>query len=335
MAVGAGPGEALGDLSLVFRKKKKSVEAPLLEVPIADTHAHLTCFWDMEPPRALARAAVAGDRLLVTLFDPVADPYAPDEFGRFLESWLSAARALLDAAGGTPAALPDGTEPPALLERVRYLVGVHPYGAADYTGDVEDALRGSLRDPRCVGIGEIGLDYHFDADDDIDPAPHDVQISCMERQISLALELDVPIELHLRNDVGDESREAHADAYRVLSRMGIPDAGCVLHCFGEDRETMERFLELGCHIAFGGAATFKRNDAVREAFASCPEERILFETDCPYMAPEPIRGLECEPAMIAFTIDALARDRAARTGEDPSRVMRAAWNNAVRLFDRP
>ena len=95
---------------------------------------------------------------------------------------------------------------------------------------------------------------------------------------------------------------------------------------------MERFCDLGCYIAFGGASTFKRNDAVREAFAACPLDRVLFETDCPYMAPEPIRGIECEPAMISFTVDALCRDRAARTGEDPAEIARAAWENSRRLF---
>lgn len=95
---------------------------------------------------------------------------------------------------------------------------------------------------------------------------------------------------------------------------------------------MERFLALGCHIAFGGAATFKRNDAVREAFAACPLDRLLLETDCPYMAPEPIRGLECEPAMIAQTADVLVFDRVDRTGELPKTVAQAAWDNAVGLF---
>lgn len=97
---------------------------------------------------------------------------------------------------------------------------------------------------------------------------------------------------------------------------------------------MERFVELGCHIAFGGAATFKRNDAVREAFAACPLDRILLETDCPYMSPEPLRGLECEPAMIAFTAEALIRDRADRTGEDPEAIAQALWENAQDLFSR-
>ena len=110
--------------------------------------------------------------------------------------------------------------------------------------------------------------------------------------------------------------------------------GIVLHCFGEDRATMERFVELGCYIAYGGAATFKRNDDVREAFAATPLDRILFETDCPYMAPEPIRGLECEPAMISITANALVNDRVDRTGEDAETIVQAAWENASKLFQK-
>ncbi len=259
------------------------------------------------------------------------------------------------------------------------LVGVHPYGAPDYSDAIHAQVEAALADPLCVGVGEIGLDYHFDAVDDIEAAPHDLQMEVMSRQLELAVERDVPVELHIRNDNGDESREAHADALRVLERVGAPRAGCVLHCFGEDErdvpvelhirndngdesreahadalrvlervgapragcvlhcfgedaDTMMRFVEFGCHIAFGGAATFKRNDAVREAFATCPLDRLLLETDCPYMAPEPIRGLECEPAMIAQTADVLAYDRADRTGELPVDIARALHANARALF---
>ena len=106
----------------------------------------------------------------------------------------------------------------------------------------------------------------------------------------------------------------------------------VLHCFGEDADTALRFTDLGCHIAFGGAATFSRNGEVREAFAACPLDRILFETDCPYMAPEPIRGLECEPAMICQTAAVLAADRAERTGERVEDILAAAWVNAQGLL---
>ncbi len=222
-----------------------------------------------------------------TIFDPIADKSEETPDALAFSRWL---HGVIDAAADRGAEV-----------RVRYLVGVHPYGTLDYTDELHAQVADALDDSLCAGIGEIGLDYHFDADDQIAAAPHAAQMDVMVRLLSLAVERKVPVELHLRNVYGDEARTAHADAISVLERVG----GCVLHCFGEDRATMERFLALGCHIAFGGAATFKRNDAVREAFAACPLDRLLLETDCPYMAPEPIRGLECEPAMIAQTADVL------------------------------
>ena len=305
---------------LIFTKKKRSYEVPASLAPIADTHAHLLNFWSKDPVDVLARAAQAGDQLLITLLDPIADGLDAPAFHDRLAGWLAAAKSQF---------ADQNTE---LFDNVRYLCGAHPYGAPDYTDAVHLQVEAALDDPLCIGIGEIGLDYHFDHDDNVAPAPHNLQIKVMERQLDIAIRHNVPVELHLRNDIGDEARVAHADAYSVLRNMGIPQAGCVLHCFTEDRATAERFIELGCHIAFGGAATFKRNDGIREAFAACPLDRILFETDCPYMAPEPLRGLECEPAMIVFTVDALARDRAERTGEDSQTIARAAWDNAKRLF---
>ena len=308
------------------KKKQRSFELPAPAAPLADTHAHLTCFWNKTPAEALARAARAGVRSLVTLWDPIADDF--DSFPAFrawLAEQLAAAREQAEREGA----------PLDLFDNIRFLAGVHPYGALDFMSrepQVLSQLREALLDPLCAGIGEIGLDYHFDADDNIEAAPHDVQIACMESQLALASENGFPVELHLRNDPGDEAREAHEDAYRVLQEHGVPQAGCVLHCFTEDLPTAERFFGLGCYIAFGGAATFKRNEGIREAFAACPLDRILFETDCPYMAPEPIRGVECEPAMIGFTADALAHDRAERTGEDPAAISQAAYDNARALF---
>lgn len=308
------------------KKKQRSFELPAALAPLADTHAHLTCFWNRAPEDALVRAAQAGVQALVTLWDPIADGF--ESFAAY-RSWLDELLARARAAAARAGA------PLGLFDRVRFLAGVHPYGAPDFMSheaEVLDQLRAALADPRCAGIGEIGLDYHFDADDHIEAAPHDVQIACMERQLALAREEGVPVELHLRNDTGDEVREAHADALRVLQARGVPAAGCVLHCFTEDKPTMERFVGQGCFIAFGGAATFKRNEGIRAAFAACPLDRVLFETDCPYMAPEPLRGIECEPALIGFTVDALARDRASRTGEAPQSIALAAWDNAQRLF---
>ena len=304
------------------KRGDKAYAVPDVPAPLFDTHAHLTCFWSKDPAEVLVRAGRAGVCRLVTLFDPIADEMSLEEFRHRLTEWQARATVQTADAGMPARELPD----------VSYLAGVHPYGAPAFSGETLTAVEQALADPRCAGVGEIGLDYHFDADDNIEAAPHDVQIACFEQQLALACARNVPVELHVRNDGADEARAAHADAYRVLSEVGIPAAGCVLHCFTEDRATMERFVELGCRIAFGGAATFKRNTDIREAFAACPLDRILFETDCPYMAPEPLRGIECEPALIAFTATALAQDRSERTGEEPAAIMRAAWENATALF---
>lgn len=334
--------------TLVFTKRVKGklriFPAPVVPAPLADTHGHLLSFWsDKDPVDVLVNAARAGVRAVAVPWDPQGDHMALPAFQDALRTWIAEARERVRAgvANGTfssqldvRAAGPRAviTDPVSLFDRVRFLAGVHPYGAPAYSEADHALIAAALDDPLCAGIGEFGLDYHFDADDHIEAAPHDVQIACMERQLSLAIERGVPVELHLRNDDADETRQAHADAWHVLKELGIPAGGCILHCFGEDRACMERFLELGCHIAFGGAATFKRNVAVREAFAACPLDRLLLETDCPYMAPEPIRGVECEPAMIAITATALAADRAARTGETIHAILRAAWSNAQRVL---
>lgn len=304
------------DMLPSFTKKKKTVRCPYPLAPICDTHAHLLSFWEKDPLACLKRAKLAGVEALVTLVDPIGDKMDVPAFRSWLDTEILAKAA------------------PEEIPQLKYLAGVHPYGAPAYADDIHAQIEAALDDPLCAGIGEIGLDYHVDYDDDVDPAPRDVQIACMERQLALAVERDVPVELHLRHEADDETRSSHADAYDVLREVGVPQAGCVLHCFGEDTATMERFVGLGCHIAYGGAATFKRNDEVRAAFAATPLDRILFETDCPYMAPEPIRGLECEPAMISLTVNSLVNDRVDRRGEDARTIAQAAWDNARSLFYR-
>lgn len=297
------------------KKKYKTYEAPVPLAPIADTHGHLYSFHDKSAEEVLPRAAAAGVQMLVVPVDPLSDCVDLARVPEDMNRW---------------AALAQEVNPNFELF---YIVGAHPYGAAEYTEETDVAVRAALAaDSRCIGIGEIGLDYHFDSEDGIDPANHELQIEVMERQYQIALDNNVPVELHLRHDDADLERTSHKDAYNVLKKMGLPEAGCVLHCFGEDTATMQKFAELGCYIAFGGAATFKRNIEVREAFAAAPLDRIIFETDCPYMAPEPIRGLECEPAMITLTVDNLIHDRAERTGEDPTTIAQAVWANSQRLF---
>lgn len=329
-----GPGDTAALLSLTYTKKTKRFELPALGAPVVDTHAHLMSFWRANPAGALARAAAAGVERMVTIWDPLSDArYAPTAaaYHELLCEWIAEARALYEQ-GLRDGAVDTARATPQLFDHVGYLAGVHPYGAPDYTDEVHGLVAAALDDPLCLGVGEIGLDYHFDADDDIEAAPHDVQIAAMSRQLALACERNMPVELHLRHENDDAARTSHEDAYRVLCEVGVPPAGCVLHCFGEDRATAECFVELGCYIAFGGAATFKRNDEVREAFAACPLDRIVFETDCPYMAPEPIRGIECEPAMICQTAKLLSEDRAQRTGEKVDEILAAARENSLRLF---
>lgn len=130
-------------------------------------------------------------------------------------------------------------------------IGTPPYGALDYTDDIHMHIEAALADPLCAGIGEIGLGYHFDAEDDVSPCDHDVQVFCMARQLELACAHSVPVVLHLRHEASDAQRISHVDAERVLREVGIPLAGCVLHCFDEERTTMERFCDLGCHITYG------------------------------------------------------------------------------------
>lgn len=325
------------DFSLVFRRSKnRAFELPAPPAPICDTHVHLTSFGD-RAGTLLGRMALAGERAAVTLWDPLDGQVPPaEEFLASLGTWATDARAFLDRAreaGVEPPAFPDvPASGPGLPERLRFLAGAHPYGAADYGPEAEQQVERMLDDPRCAGVGEVGIDYHADPDDGYEPIAPAVQMSCLAAQLDVARRRGVPVELHLRNAAGDEGRAAHRDALRVLDADGVPPAGCVLHCFGEDRAVMEEFLARGCLIAFGGAATFRRNAEVRDAFMHCPADRLLFETDAPYMAPEPLRGRTCEPAMIAFTADRLVRERAEVAGENRAALYAAAWENSLRLF---
>jgi TatD DNase family protein len=149
-----------------------------------------------------------------------------------------------------------------------------------------------------------------------------VQRAAFEHHLSLAHELGFPVIVHLR--------EAHDEGYAMLRNGGLPPAGCVLHCFTEDVATAERFLELGCWLSFAGPVTFKKAHAIREAAAITPLDRLLVETDCPFLAPEPFRGRKNEPAFTVLN----ARAVAVAKGLEPAEVAAAGLANARRLFAR-
>ena len=266
-----------------YRNSKGKVRpAPQLPagVPFADTHCHLGML--PAPGLVIARAAHRGFRLLVCILDPgelqpAEGELAAAECLAAADGWLADARDVLAGWGEADTPLPC----------LRFAVGVHPHNARNYDA-VSEQLLTLLHDPRVSCLGEIGLDYHYDL------SPRPVQREVFARQLQLAQRAGLPVQLHLR--------EAHADALEILRREGVPQAGCVLHCFNLDAATVEPFVRLGCHIAFGGPLTFRKSWYTRVAALHVPLGRLLTETDAPYMAPEPLRGTECTPDMTLFTL---------------------------------
>ncbi|MBP3893470.1 MAG: TatD family hydrolase [Atopobiaceae bacterium] len=316
------------DGSLFHDAKGRPVELPKATGPIADTHGHLTHFHAYNPAGALARAAMAGVRLLGVPIDPTDDGRDPAWLAGALEDWVDNAAACIDEllAWGVSPTL---SRPHELLENVRVWAGVHPYGAADFNASAEAhrALDELLSSPRAVGVGEIGLDYG--PYNQTDPRE---QKKAFEEQLRLAHELNLPVELHIRDAEGDETAAAHVDAARILERVGVPPAGCDLHCYTSNVQVMQPYVEMGCFVAFGGAATFPRSEDIRDAAAACPQNLVLSETDSPYMTPVPLRGLECEPAMVVFNAELVAtvREEAGVSHRDDTYA--ALWGNALRLF---
>ncbi len=273
---------------------------PDLGSPTADSHAHLDMLED--PAAALANAAQAGIALVATVVDLTEDERTFTE----LDGWLARARELLDAAGRSDVQVPDA----------RIVVGAHPHNASAFTPEVARRMREATAFPRVAAFGELGLDYHYDH------SPREVQRAAFREQLELAGELGYPVIVHLR--------EAHDDGLKILRDVGVPAAGCVLHCFTEDAPTAEAFLELGCLISFAGPVTFKRAEPIRDAARITPFQRLLVETDCPFLAPEPFRGRKNEPAFTVLNAAAVA----AAQSVPADRIATAALDNARRLFAR-
>ena len=174
----------------------------------------------------------------------------------------------------------------ALAEQYPYIrvaVGIHPEAVAQATPDWMDILRKAAAHPSVCAIGEIGLDYYWK-----DNAPREVQLDWCRKQIELAKELDLPVIFH--------DREAHEDTLRLLQEMRPRG---VLHCFSGSVEMMREIVALGMYVGLGGAATFKNARKPVEVAAALPADRLLLETDAPYMAPVPCRGRRCTSFMIA------------------------------------
>ena len=173
------------------------------------------------------------------------------------------------------------------------------------------------REPEVLAVGEIGLDYHYDH------SPRDTQKQVFAKLIALARELKKPIVIH--------TRSAPADTLALLESEGARDVGGVIHCFSEDRSFAERALDLGFDISFSGIVTFKSSAAIQDVAKWAPLDRILVETDSPYLAPVPLRGKPCEPAYVVHTAKKVAELR----GIALEALAEATTLNAARRFRRP
>ena len=201
---------------------------------------------------------------------------------------------------------------------VRFSVGVHPHAAGKFASSPADAAETTAAviasQPLTRGLGEIGLDYHYDF------APRDVQQAVFRQQIRLAKQRRLPIVIH--------TREAEEDTFRILTEEDAHEIGGVFHCFTGGRAMAQRVLDLGFHLSLAGIVTFPRASELKEVAKMVPLERLLIETDSPFLAPVPHRGTRNEPANVVHVAETIAALR----GVDVTTIGEAARANFARLF---
>lgn len=196
-------------------------------------------------------------------------------------------------------------------------IGIHPDHAGEMDEEKLEQLRTMLQHEKAVAVGEIGLDYYWDK------APRDVQKKWFAEQIHLALELGKPINVH--------SREAARDTFDLVKaeHAGTPGfAGGIIHCYSGSVEMAREYVKLGYHIGIGGVVTFKNARVLKEVAANIPLDRIVTETDCPYLAPTPHRGKRNSSLYLPYVIEEIARIRERK----PEEVENAVFENAKRVY---
>lgn len=202
----------------------------------------------------------------------------------------------------------------ALAEKYPFIyaaVGLQPEEIDGVQPGDLDKIKELAGQKKAVAIGEIGLDYHYKGFD------RSKQLELFEAQLGLARELDMPVVIH--------DRDAHADTMRLVTQYRPRG---VLHCFSGSAETAAQAVSLGLYIGFTGSVTFKNNRKAAAVINAIPRERILLETDCPYMAPEPLRGRRCDSTMLMYTASRVAE----LLGVTPEEAARLGYENASRLY---
>jgi len=203
----------------------------------------------------------------------------------------------------------------ALAEEYDFIyatVGVHPHEAVTATAEVLDELRALARHPKVVAVGEIGLDFYRDY------SPRPAQRRAFREQLALATDLDLPVVIH--------SRDAHEEVLRILSEW---EGAGVLHTYAAGVRRLDEVIDLGFFVGLSGPVTYSKARELRDVARSAPLDRLLIETDCPYLTPEPHRGSRNEPAYVRFVAQAVARAR----GDEVEHIAEVTAQNACRLFE--
>ncbi|HEX2926481.1 MAG TPA: TatD family hydrolase [Ruminiclostridium sp.] len=193
-------------------------------------------------------------------------------------------------------------------------LGVHPHYAEEMNEEVIEKIRRLSQNSKVVAIGEIGLDYYYDN------SPRDIQKYWFERQIELAKELDLPIIIH--------DRDAHEDTVNIIKKTNAKLVGGIFHCFSGSREMAMDMLKHNLYIAVGGPVTFKNSKKIKEVVEAVPLDKLVVETDCPYLTPEPHRGKRNNSGYLVHTIEKIAEIK----GISPAEVSEATLNNAKKVF---
>lgn len=191
-------------------------------------------------------------------------------------------------------------------------VGVHPSECSEMTEDDITELEKLLSHKKCVALGEIGLDFHYDF------TPKDIQRKWYDRQLSLAKDLDKPVIIH--------DREAHAECFDGVKKHGNKG---VFHCYSGSAEMAKELVKLGFYISFTGAVTFKNASKLLLAVEAVPLDRIMIETDCPYMAPVPFRGVRNEPKYVRYVAEKIAEIK----GETVEKIAEITAENTRKAFN--
>ena len=192
-------------------------------------------------------------------------------------------------------------------------VGIHPHDVSDCSQSDMEYLKKLSVHEKVVAIGEIGLDYYYDN------SPREEQRIWFENQIQLSEELNLPFIVH--------SRDASEDTYDIIKR-NKNNSEFVLHCFSQSLEMAKKYIDLGGYISFAGPVTYKKSIKLREVVKNIPLDRLLIETDCPYLSPEPKRGKRNDPTNVLFVAETIANE----LGIDSERLAEITFENASRLF---